>query len=405
MEKTMKTKKILSGVAKSIPWLLALTMLLTVAVIPASATDGYVCIEAAADTYIRTTGNPNGTHGLEEVLQVANRTGAEVDYTFLRFDLSTSIPAGSTITAVSLELYMEQPPTTFQPTPALDPRTYNLYWTEDYLNGTTTLWNDTNQTNSNMPTLQSQVASVNTGTSVGTVTWSDANLTSRVQTEFNGDKMVSFEIRDSANISGNTASLAKFTSINTTTTNQKPRLCVTFTPPSGPTACQVDGEPLLIDAFFQTAPGTVCLNDPSVCFDIEFDITACENLDNVKIQGGIGSNLIVTGITGYINNVPVPAGQGPNDTSPGRSTNTLINWLIPHLDADSVASIKVHVCPGTNPAGKQEFTNLGDNPITGNWSASAVLSSNKRIKVRSFPEYTEKLLVNVVDCAAPTSTP
>jgi hypothetical protein len=423
MEKTMKTKKILSCVGKSLPWLLALTMLLTFAAIPASADDGSVTIcvpttTVTADAFVQSNQlNVNfgaSPSAFAPYLIVTNKTG-QYQYTFLKFDLS-GIPAGSNITAAQLKLYMEQAPTYVSGPNAGNTvqQTYNVYESSDTLSGPDagTAWDDSNIKWSNMPTVQTtSLASATTAGLTGTppavqpalLTWSSTDLLNLVKQEFNGDKVVSFEVRNSVDnpANANNVTQAIFTSKESTTTNPKPCLEVTYEPGSGPGACEVDGEPLLIDAFFQTAPGTVCLNEP-VCFDIEFDITACEALDNVKIQGGIGSNLTIKDLVGKINGNP--GNTTPSTSTPGHSSNTLITWLIPHMDADDVATITVTVCTGLNPQGKQEFTSCGVNPITGNWSASAYLAGTKT-KVKSDPEYTARLGVDVVDCAAPTSTP
>ena len=389
-------KKILGCVGKPIPWLLALTMLLTVAVIPASA-DGNgpqtICIPATTDAYIDANSN-TVNFGTGPTLLVSNKTG-KFQYTLLKFSLS-GIPANATITAASLKLYNEA--INFYTTPTS--RTYNLYGAGNNLtNSTTDPWTDANITWQYRPTADSTVdatASIDsTGFTPHTVIWTSASLKNRVITEYNGNKIISFEIQDSAPVNPDPqTSTATFTSKEGATgvggnPDNQPYLCVTYTPEETPSAC-IDGKPLLIDAFFQEAPGTVCLNEP-VCFPIVFDITACEDLYNVKVQGGIGGNLTVSNIVGKINGTR--ADPQPTSKNPGKSTNTLITWLIPHLNAEDGATLTVEVCTGLNPQNKQEFTSSGINPITGNWSASAKDSSGH--KVSSYPEYTDRLVVDV----------
>jgi hypothetical protein len=340
-------------------------------------------INPSDDSYVKTN-QPDNNFGSEEVLTVKSQvTGPQNWRALLRFDLS-SIPVGSTINGASLSLYME--------IAAGSSRNYELYYgsNDSWTEGAVT-YNSAFTAALPAPGLTSLLDTIPTGTSAASLTWgkngpnsATESLTSRVDLELNGigaDKIISLIIKDQTE-SNSPNRLASFTSKDTTTTNAKPVLVVDYTPP---VACE---EATLELKAFNLYTGDMPIPMfTEVCFDVEYQIKAgCKDLSYVKTQGGFGGNLDISDIS---------VSKGDIDPKEVGNGNIVVTWTIPDgLVANEPASLYATVCTGTNPAGKQEFTSCGFQPITGQWSSTAVVAEDGSI-IESTPLYTDSLMVEV----------
>ena len=168
---------------------------------------------SSADTYLDQT-NSTTNYGTATTMGVRNRNG-QARRSMVQFDLS-GIPAGSTITAATLELYATAAPATAQ--------TLNVH----HVTGT---WTETGVTWATIPTYAGTAdASISGGTATGWKIWT---VTPVVQAWLAGT-YTNYGVLVKCNVETNSTSYAyTISSKENATTANRPILRVTYTPPGG----------------------------------------------------------------------------------------------------------------------------------------------------------------------------
>jgi hypothetical protein len=310
---------------------------------------------------------------------------------FLKFNLpDAGIPAGSTINSASLKLYMTQAPTrcTGAGCTAQD-RTYNLY------TSTNTGW--TEATSQDWFTVYPVVpASFTAQTSTGTtvpaeIVWTSTGLKTDVSNAIAG--ALTLIVADNAESGNGYESI--FSSREDSTANNHPKLVIDYTPPDSGGACASDTSgSVLITQHSYTGPNPLPWGETGK-YRLNFTVTAgCQDLTDVKAQGGIASNLVIgdaltcSGTEECTSDEPV----GSVEFKEVGKQNKVFAWTLPNLAKEASATFSVDAYVTFNPAGKMVCDVIKN--LTGNWTVSALWNDSGVFKsVSDGP--TDKLVVQV----------
>jgi len=325
-----------------------------------------------ADAYIDKQ-NKSDNFGAVSDLKVRTTSTGPVSWqrTVLRFDLTdfaTELPAGATINAVALKLWMTATPSAV--------RTYDLYACSDETWDELTIdYQDHKYTCTDAENLGTLLASSTTpgssGFSAQAMSWSSTALKDDIIQEITtGDGVISLLVKDNSEspspppaqgYSGNFHS--KEGTLNTYPTDDfQPVLAITYHVDDTPSACEY---PIQIVEFSAT-PGII-VPDESSTFHVKLTIQACEDLISIKSQGGSAGNTTTS-------NVECTVGDCSGAKPTGRG-NQVTTWNIPTLNAsDDPATLEFDVTTGKNFAGKNI---CGGDPggdilknVTGAWSVT-----------------------------------
>ncbi|MBI2784358.1 MAG: DNRLRE domain-containing protein [Gammaproteobacteria bacterium] len=323
------------------------------------------------------------------------RNTGTTERAFLKFNLpDAGIPAGSTINSASLKLYMTQAPTrctgsSSSPSCTTQDRVYNLY------PSTNTGW--TEATSQDWFTVYPVVpASFTAQTSTGTTVpaervWTSTGLKTDVSNAIAG--ALTLIVADNAESGNGYESI--FSSREDATADNRPKLVIDYTPPDSGGACASDTPgSVLITQHSYTGPNPLPWGETGQ-YRLNFTVTAgCQDLTDVKAQGGIASNLVIsnaltcTGTEECTSNDSV----GFFESKDVGKQNQVFTWTIPSLLKGESATFSVDAFVTFNPAGKMVCDVIKN--LTGNWTVSALWDDSGVFRsVSDGP--TDKLVVQV----------
>jgi spore coat protein A len=325
-------------------WTLGIALAWVLAAAPGVASGASVALNAVADTTIYSDNTSNSNGAGPDLYAGKTSSSTTPDFalrrSLIRFDLS-SIPAGSTITAVSLRLTLNK-----TNSGSLPVRLHRVtsQWGEGATNGATGLgspsavgdstwlrriFNTTSWTTAGGDFVASASATTNVNANAN-YTWSGATMVSDCQGWLNNSATnFGWIIRGDETTNG---SVKRFSSRTNPTVNQRPLLTVTYTPPPASGACcQPDGTcQVMTSAACTTAGGTYqgngtdctpnpcpqpsgacCANNGSCTFVTAVD---CASVGGT-FQGGLVSCASVTCpviLTPFQDALPIPAVATPN---------------------------------------------------------------------------------------------
>lgn len=320
------------------------------------------------------------------------RNTGTMERAFLKFNLpDAGIPAGSTINSASLKLYMTQAPTRCTGSPSspsctTQDRVYNLY------TSTNTAW--TEATSQDWFTVYPVVPSAFTAqTSTGTavpaeIVWTSTGLKTDVSNAV--ADALTLIIADNAESGNGYESI--FSSREDATVGNRPKLVIDYTPPVACTSSTPGS--VLITQHSYTGPNPLPWGETGQ-YRLNFTVTAgCQDLTDVKAQGGIASNLVIgaeltcSGTEECTSDDPV----GSVAFKEVGKQNQVFTWSIPSLAKGASATFSVDAYVNFNPAGKMVCDVIKN--LTGNWTVSALWNDSGVFKsVSDGP--TDKLVVQV----------
>jgi hypothetical protein len=275
--------------------------------------------------------------------------------TYLKFAIPPFAP-GVTINSAKLVLRLTS-------APAAD-RTYNLYRSSGVLP-------DGSWAAVNVPSVapaDNLLLGIQTGTASDVdLEWSNSATKVAIENLLAGGDL-SLVVLD-PDSSGATAREGQFASAEHATAAIRPRLIINYTPP--PDNCS--GAGVYIPRHYYDGPNPLPWSTATAGFLVHFTVTAgCEDLVDVKVQGGLASNTDTSVGSWWTCWGDQPCASNENAgyvgyTAVGKN-NKVVKWTIPELAAGTSATITMPVQADFNSKGKAA---CGVKNFTGSWNVSA----------------------------------
>jgi hypothetical protein len=209
------------------------------------------------------------------------------------------------------------------------------------------------------------------GTATGAVNtdmeWSAAAVKVAVESLMSGGDL-SLVVADSSETGDGFE--AQFASSENGTATIRPRLIIDYTPPS----VECTAGSVVITRHEYDGDNPLPFGTAMAGFFVHFTITAgCEDLSNIKVQGGLASNTTTNVSAWWTCDGDQPCtsneGVGNVDYKSVGKNNKVITWTMDHLAANSSATITIPVYAAFNDKGNAA---CGIKNFTGGWSVSAL---------------------------------